>query len=240
VEDLLLKDIDALVITSISDALTPVVRRASEQGVKVVLGEQPLEGFDDYVTIVGPDQREAAAAGADFVVDQLGSDIEVAFLTAPGISVVEERGDAAREVFEKAGADIVAEGPAPDCGLPPAINSSEDILQAHPNVDLIYGLCAPPDLGAIKAISQANLVPNRDVHVFGFDGLPEEFKEIQAGRLLGTIDQRPDLQGKAAAEAAIAAARGEEVPRTTFSDAIVVNKSNVEDAIAANREATKN
>lgn len=238
VEDLLVKDVDGIMITAMSDALAPVLQRAADQGVKVALAEAPVEGFDDYVTLVGPAQYDSAAGGADYLIDNVGNDLKVAILTAPGYPVVEERLDGVVDTFKDAGAEVLTVAPARDCDRTNALNSMQDILQGFREVNTVYTTCAPPDLGAITAIKQAGMVPGKDIHVFGFDGLSEEFEAIRAGTLTGTVDQRPDLQSKAAIEATIAAVRGERVPEETVSETSIVDESNVDEALARIRKAT--
>lgn len=225
IEDLLTRGVDALVVAPISEAAGPTLDRAKQQGVPVLLVES-TPTFDP-AAVVSPDPVETSADMARYIVDKLGKDIQVGILTAPGIPIVEARLKGAKEAFAESGVEVVATLPAPDCERVPGLNSMQDMLQAHPDVDAVYATCSPPDLGAITAVEQAGLEPGKDVHVYGYNGDPPQFEAIQAGTLEATVDQQPAVQGEEAVKAAAAAARGKALPREVFTKAVIVDQTNV-------------
>jgi ribose transport system substrate-binding protein len=225
IEEALTKGVDALVVAPISPGVVPTLEKAQQQGVPVILVEN-VEGFTPDA-VVSPDPVTTAGEGAKYIVDKLGKDVRVGLLTAPGIPVVDARLKGAKDALKAAGVKVVSTLPAKDCAEVPALNSTQDLLQAHPDVNAIYAMCSPPDLGAITAIKQAGKAPGKDVHVYGYNGDPPQFVAIQKGTLDATVDQQPATQGKAAVEAAAKAARGEKLPKDVFTKVLIVDKSNV-------------
>jgi ABC-type sugar transport system substrate-binding protein len=228
IQALLLQGIDALVVTPVSPAVQPALEEAVAQGVKVVLANDDLVSFTKKVAYVGPDQSASAVGGASYLVEKLGRGIHVGILTAPGIDPVERRLKGVEAFFKQAGVDVVAKLSAGQCNQTQGQNVTLDMLQAHPQVDVIYSLCSPPDLGSIQAIEQLRLRAGIGIHVAGYDGSPQEFAAIKAGRLMMAVYQRPFDQGRIAVETAVKAARGESVPQFIPTSYVIVDSTNVD------------
>jgi ABC-type sugar transport system substrate-binding protein len=152
----------------------------------------------------------------------------VGLLTGPGLDPVERRLAGVKAYFKQEGIPVVAELSAGQCNQTQAQNSTQDMLQAHPDINVIYALCSPPDLGAIQAVEQAKLKPGSDVHIAGYDGSPAEFEAIKNGSLLAAVFQAPFDQGKVAVETAVKAVRGETVPSFVMTSYVIVDASNVD------------
>lgn len=100
---------DAIVIFPISPtALNNVVKNACDKGVIVVAYDGEITEPCAYnVTI---DQAEAGRVTAEWLVEKLGGQGKILILTGvPGTSVDAARTAAAKEVFEKAGVEVVGE-----------------------------------------------------------------------------------------------------------------------------------
>jgi ABC-type sugar transport system substrate-binding protein len=227
IQALLLQGIDALVVTPVSPAVQPVLEQAAAQGIKVVLANDDIPSFSAKVAYVGPDQAVSAAGGAKYLFEKFGSHIKVGLLIAPGIDPVERRANGVRAFFKANGVTIVAELGARQCNQTQGQNATQDMLQAHPEIDVIYALCSPPDLGAIQAIQRAKMNPGRDIHVVGYDGSPAEFAAIKAGTLTAVVSQGAFAQGRIAVETAVKAARGEKVPAVIATPYVIVDAGNV-------------
>lgn len=75
----------------------------------------------------------------------------------------------------------------------------ENMLIAHPDIDLLFGLCSACALGAVPAISAMGL--NGEVEIIGFGGIPEETELMQAGTFNGSVFRYIDDLGVAVVEA---------------------------------------
>lgn len=74
---------------------------------------------------------------------------------------------------------------------------TQNILQAHPEVEAIFSHNDEMALGAIEAIG------DKDVIVVGFDGNEDAMKAIKSGKLDATVAQQPDKMGKASVDSII-------------------------------------
>jgi ribose transport system substrate-binding protein len=70
-----------------------------------------------------------------------------------------------------------------------AFRAAEDILQAHPDLDVIFGINDETALGALAAIEKAGRVGQ--VLVIGFGGKEEAIKAVDEGRLYADVITYP-------------------------------------------------
>lgn len=74
----------------------------------------------------------------------------------------------------------------------------EDILVAHPDIDMVYAESDAMVVGMIRAIKARNMLDK--IKVFSFDGNKFAYKAIIDGELLATSENSPSLIGKAAVD----------------------------------------
>ena len=101
VEDLLAQEPDALILVPMgAAALSAPVERAMMQGVPVVLCASAVE-TDNFVTEVGTNLWVVGASLAQYVVDQLGGEGNVVFMTGiPGVTTSDIMEEGALAVFD--------------------------------------------------------------------------------------------------------------------------------------------
>ena len=80
-----------------------------------------------------------------------------------------------------------------------------DILQAHPDLDMIF---AANDYMIIGASFAAKALGRSDIVLLGNDGDTSGLEEIAAGNITATVNTSPFLMGKAAMSATIDALKG--------------------------------
>jgi ribose transport system substrate-binding protein len=69
----------------------------------------------------------------------------------------------------------------------------EDLMQAYPDFDAVFGANDEMIIGAIEAMSSAGVDPKTKVTA-GFDATPDAFEYMKDGRLGATVDQFPGQQ----------------------------------------------
>ncbi len=225
IQDLITQGVDALVVAPDGDSLQPILQQAVDKGIPVVLVDTDIKGFTAKAAYVSSDQAGGANAVTDVAVKALGPDVkgaEVGLLDFPGNTTVQARVDAAKQVYEAAGAKIVSELPG-KCDRATALNSTTDMLTAHPNIKAIFGGCGQGATGAALAVGNAK----KTVFVTGFDGINGEFKDIQEGTMLATILQDFPKIGAQAVDIAVAALNKQAVNKTDQIPGIVITKDNV-------------
>ena len=67
---------------------------------------------------------------------------------------------------------------------------TQNIIQAHPEIQAIFAQNDEMALGAVEAIG------NKDIKVVGFDGNEDAIKSVEKGKLFATVAQQPNLMGE--------------------------------------------
>ena len=192
VEDLIQKKVNLIAISTANwDALTPVLKKAREAGIEVVGIDRiiPLEGVD-MVTMLGVDEIKGGEIVGDFVTKYLNGKGNVAILE--GVT-----GDYWSERRTK-GFHNIADG-SPDIKVlttQPAnweramgMTTMENILQANPDLNLVWGLNDNMALGALQAVENAGKTDQ--IKVVGYNADKEAKEAVKEGRLLATVAQQP-------------------------------------------------
>lgn len=90
-----------------------------------------------------------------------------------------------------------------------ALDVTESILQANPDIDAVFCGNDAMAMGAYQALVAAG--KERKVMVFGFDGAKDVVDSIREGKIIATVMQFPKLMAKTAAEWADQYVRGERI-----------------------------
>jgi ribose transport system substrate-binding protein len=75
-----------------------------------------------------------------------------------------------------------------------AFRTAEDILQAHPDLDGIFGINDDSALGALAAVEKAGRLGR--VAIVGFDAMPEARQAIRDGKIYADVVQHPRAIGE--------------------------------------------
>jgi ribose transport system substrate-binding protein len=192
---------DALILVPMNaNALVPKVKEANLLGIPVINPDTRLAG-GDVVSFVGLDERSSAIQMAKFIVKHFNGTVKLAILEGfRGSSTAEERLVGFREVFDaEPGVKVLASQTA-DWDREKGLKVTEDILQAHPDIQLIVASNDEMALGAIQAIKSAG--KTNQVFVTGDDTIPAALQALQDGQLLATIDGNTDKVGYNAVQVA--------------------------------------
>lgn len=237
VEAELVKGHDAIVLVPMNGtALIPKVMEANSLGIPVITADTKVDdGPAKIETFVGLDERSSFAGMAEWVVNQLGGEGQVAILEGfRGSSTAELRLLGMMDVFDaNAGIEVVA-SIAADWDQEKGLKASEDILQSNPEVDAIIGSNDLMALGAVQAVKGAGKTD--DIIVVGDDAIPSALASLRAGDLNATIDGNTDLVGY---EAVMAAYRhvteGEELDDWIVVESSIMTAEDVTDEYLAGR-----
>jgi len=105
-----------------------------------------------------------------------------------------------------------------------SMNAATNMLQAHPDIDVFYGLSDEMALGAAQACKAAG---KKNILTIGIDGNPNALEAIKKGELTATLYVYPDVIGAKAIEALDKVIKGQKVDKKIITDTIVVDKTNV-------------
>ncbi len=203
VENEIIKSPDAIVLVPMNaTALIPKILEANSAGIPVITADtRAEEGLARVETFVGLDEKQSFMGMAEYVVERLGGSGKVAILEGfRGSSTAELRLEGMMEVFDAAeGIEVVA-SIAADWDQEKGLKASEDILQAHPDVDAIVGSNDLMALGAVQAVKSAGKLDQ--VLIVGDDAIPSALAALRSGELDATIDGNTDRVGYEAVMAA--------------------------------------
>lgn len=237
VEAQLVQGHDAIVLVPMNGtALIPKIMEANSMGIPVITADTRVDdGPAEVETFVGLDERSSFAGMAEWVVEQLEGEGQVAILEGfRGSSTAELRLLGMMDVFDAhEGIEVVA-SIAADWDQERGLRAAEDILQSNPEVDAIIGSNDLMALGAVQAVSGAGR--SSDIIVVGDDAIPSALASLRAGGLDATIDGNTDLVGY---EAVMAAYRhvvdGEELDDWIVVESTIMTADDVTEEYLAGR-----
>lgn len=228
-EDFITQGVAGIAVCGINlEALKPAITKANEAGIPVVMFNTitELEGVNVYA-YSGYNQYNGGAKIADWVNEQTGGTAKVAIIEGlPSDYTTQRMGgfvDRAAEAYP--GIELVASQPG-DWVREKGMNAAMDMIQAHPEISVIYGLSDEMALGAVQACKQLG---RDDIICVGLDGNPNAFESVKAGELTATLDCGPVAIGanaiKALDDAINGIAREDKVieAETTVVDATIVD-----------------
>jgi len=162
---------------------------------------------------------------------QLGGNGKIAVLQgAPGV-VSDERMNGFLSIVEQFPGIEVVIGPHTDFDRAKAFDAAQNLLTAHDDLDLIYGVSTAVGLGAGQAVRQANR--SDEVATMGFGGTGDEIVAMKEGWLTASVLRAIDDSGVAVADAIVAHMNGEPVPQVWSGPFVMVDKDSDADEIVA-------
>lgn len=229
---------DAIFIAPITEQIGAVVKEVGKAGIPVFLidrtvsPEQALAGTDYVTTIVSDFKQEGLRAGYALAKATGGTGKVIALEGTTGSSSATDRGNGFKEALAKCpGLELVAAQDA-DNQRSKALDITQSLLQAHPDVTAVYAQGDDMAMGAIAAIRAAGKVPGKDVIVVSGDGSKEALQAIQNGEMNANVECNPRF-GPAAFEIMKSYAEGKDVPTTILNEDRLFDSSNVDEYVDA-------
>lgn len=209
IENLITQGVDVIMVTAVdSGALTSVLDEARNDGIKVVIYDQPLEntyadafvGYDDYTN-----GQNIASVLADLNVSG-----NVVLLHGDKTSGIEQIVAGEKGVLENLDVNIVMEQYCQNWAAENALGYAQNALAEHNN-DIQAFVCMNDGIaaGTIQALEEAGIAG--DVVVTGMDCELTAVQRIAAGTQTSTLYKDSVALSRAAVETAVALAKGEEL-----------------------------
>jgi ABC-type sugar transport system substrate-binding protein len=213
-----------VIAPTVPEALIPILEKVSGEGVKVIVIDQKIEGFEATSTI-STNNVKGGELGATAMLEALKQG-EVGIISGPpGLEGTDERAEGFVNGV-KGKLDVVAELPSP-CDTPTGVKDAENMITAHPHIAAIYSVCGLPALGAVQAVKGAGLLGK--ITLVGWDANTSEaqLENIESGIEFAGVAQHPEFMGKTGVEYAYKASMGESVPTKVESPTSLITKANV-------------
>lgn len=236
---LLDQGVDVLIISPFKpDALGPVVSKAKELGVPVIINDIGGGGVP-YDAIVISDNEDGGVQAADLIDAQIKKNgVEskkvVSITCEPSAVYAARRNVGFVKQIESLGYEVVTELSG-NSKAEEAYKITKDALAKDPDIAGVFACNDPMAVAASNAITDAGLNPVTDIVTVGFNGDAEALTAIQGGSLSATVAQDPAAMGMLTVDLATQALDGEDIDfdnpedREVFQPITLITAENVAD-----------
>lgn len=225
VRDLIASGVEVIFINPVdSQQIEPALRAAYEAHVPVIAVDTNVED-ERYVasTVVSDNYLAGRQCGEHLLAHAQTGNIALLKHSQTRSSADRIRGflDALQG---QANFRVVAEA---ECHgqLEEAMPVMQDLLKAHPDIDVVMALNDPAAMGAMAALQTAGRLDK--VLVYGVDGVPETKEMISQGHMMATAGQSPRAIGRKAVEQAYRLLAGEQVPKNFLLPTRLLTRDNL-------------
>lgn len=218
--------ISVLILTPVdSDGLTDILKRARQQGVKIIVVDSSVSNEQLVDCTIVSDNYRAGCLLGDYLL-QNKENSKVVILTHEAATSGRERvqgfldtigGHEGIEVVEK----VPCEGQ-----LEIAMPQMEKLIEQGKEFDSVFCLNDPSSLGAAAALETKGLLDKVDI--YGIDASPDAKQLIYEGKMRASVAQFPSRIGEEAANAIYDLLDGKEVKSYISVPVELVTKENVE------------
>lgn len=208
IQDVLTQDVDAIIFGTHDEfAAAPLLKQAVDKGIAVFMINSDIANFPTPIHgVVGYSQRNGTHKIADWAIENYGSKpLNVGIIEGqPGYHSTERVGGFLDGIKGNENFNVVVSIDG-KWNVEGGNTAGMDILQAHPDLDMIF---AANDYMIIGASFAAKALGRSDIVLLGNDGDTSGLEEIAAGKITATVNTSPFLMGKAAMSATIDALKG--------------------------------
>ena len=224
VEDLVQLGVIALLINPTdSDAVIKTVEVANKINIQVITLDRQANG-GKITSHIASDNIKGGEMAAEYVLDKFKDEkgpINVVEIQGiPGASATRDRGEGFHNIMDKNDKFNFISIQAADFDRQKGLQVMENIIQANPNIQVVFAHNDEMALGAVKAIKASGI----NALVIGFDGNDDAKDSIDANEMTATIAQQPDLIGALGVELANKIYNGESIKDKIAADLKVYTK----------------
>jgi ribose transport system substrate-binding protein len=191
IENFIVDKVSAIVVCPCdSRSIGTSIQAANRAGIPVFTADIAVlaEGVS-VVAHIASDNVAGGRLAARALAGALGSKGKIAIIDHPEVeSVIQRVRGFEEEIAAHPGMKVVAK--LSGRGMKDAaFRTAEDILQAHPDLDGIFGINDDSALGALAAVEKAGRLGR--VAIVGFDAMPEARQAIRDGKIYADVVQHP-------------------------------------------------
>lgn len=223
VQDLITQGIDAFIYIPAGAAAAAVpTRLARAEGIPVINVDRTPKGAPGDTFIAG-ESVESAYEVCRHIIGLAGGKGKMAIIhgqkgTTPEVDRFK---GCKRAIDENPGIELVTQQWSQMWSPDEGFSIAQNMLQAHPDLKVIFGQADALAMGAAKAVDVAGL--SKQVIIGGYDGdvAALEYLAKCEGPFIVTATQSTQLMGRLAVDSAIKVAAGEEVPERQTPNAVL-------------------
>lgn len=227
IQDLVQRRVGAIIVGATNgDAVKPIVERAVAAGIPVI-GLSSLPNTPKIASAVGADHYGMGRLQAECLAEAVGGAGDVGMMAGPaGQSWADNRANGFRETVAKnyPGMKIVTESRLAD-NRNSALRTAEDWVQRFTTLKGVYSATDDIGAGVVAALKSAGKADQVKVSSSNLSPVAEQM--LKDGDFVCVSIQQIVLQGRAAVQQAIKAAKGEMTEANVATPAILVTKDNL-------------
>jgi ribose transport system substrate-binding protein len=222
INSLLSKGAKVIVVAPVDpNALAPVLARAKQQNVPIVVTDTAIGG--PYTTNVTTAGRESGAASADYIKEKVGAGPVAAILGPPFAEALQVRNEGFLARAKEIGLDVVEQTPNMQISPVEARRLADTWKQKYgAKLKAIWTVNDVNAVGASAAVGGAF-----QPAIVSINAQPDAVEAVKAGRITATFDLHPIDVGHTLAYAADQARCDKQLPKEIVIEADVVDKATV-------------
>jgi ribose transport system substrate-binding protein len=224
IENFVTQRVSAIVVCPVdSQAIGGAIKRANEAKIPVFTADiRSQQG--DIVSHVASNNLQGGRLIGEYLAKALSGKGKIAIIDHAEVTSSQERVRGFEEAMAKL-PDIKIVAKQSGMGVRDrAATTMENILQAHPDLNGVFGINDNTALGVISVLQARG---KKDVLVVGFDADSEARDAIKKGVLLADAAQAPDKIGAATIDAVTAYLGGHTVPKEVAIETSIVDKASI-------------
>jgi len=211
VEDFISKRVNAIILSPVdSRGVKAAVGKAQKAGIPLITVDIAANGVD-VICHVATDNYAGGAKAGELMAKVLTGKGKVGIIDYPTVQSVMDRVTGFKKALSSY-PNIKIVSIQPGITRAEALAAAQNMLQANPDLDGIFGFGDDAALAALVAVKSAGRA-NR-VKIIGFDGMQEARTAVdKESSFVGVIRQYPEKMGAIAVDAALKILRGQKVSK---------------------------
>lgn len=227
IQDVITQEVDMIILSTHDEhAAAPLVKQAVDQGIEIIIVNSDILDFPTPVHgVVGYNQRNGTRKMGRYAEELMkGKQVIVGLIEGqPGYHSTERVGGFV-DVIETLSNFKVVSSLDGKWNVEGGNVAGMDMLQAHPDINLIFAANDYEIMGAEKA---ANSLGRKDLIMLGNDGDTAALEEIAAGTVTATVNTTPYLMGRIALQVGLDGLYGNFEGGYVETPTVIVDKENV-------------
>lgn len=206
IENWVAKGFDAILVCSAGDfdSMNAVYQKAMDNGTAIYMFNMPAEMWDESdlkaTSVIGYNNHyQAGYLVGQYLAKKLNGKGDILLVWGlPGHWSTSRKNGFLEAISKYPDMKVVGEQRG-DYVRDKGMAAAENMLEANPNVDAIYGENEEMALGAVQAIESRGLKfwnGTEGIITIGADGLTSGYESIKAGKLTATVNVGPVDQGR--------------------------------------------
>ena len=211
VEDFISKHVNAIILSPVdSRGVKAAVGKAQKAGIPLITVDIAANGVD-VTCHVATDNYAGGAKAGELMAKVLGGKGKVGIIDYPTVqSVIDRVAGFKKGLSAYSNMKIVSIQPG--ITRAEALTAAQNMLQANPDLDGIFGFGDDAALAALVAVKSAGRA--NQVKIIGFDGMQEARAAVdKEPSFIGVIRQYPEKMGAIAVDTAVRVLHGQNVSK---------------------------